>query len=235
MKILTVISNYNEEFNIQSTIEDIRNNSTISTDILVIDNSSNDKSIEIIKALGVDYLVHPVNTGGSAGVIKTALVYSKYHNYDVYCHMDGDNQHFAAELYNLIKMINDDPSVDIVVGSRFIEKEGFQSHFFRRQGIYIFSKILSKLTKTKLTDITSGFRAYNRKAIVFFATKYKHELDASVQMLLVASFNGLKIKETPVKMKPRMAGKSEINFVNALKFPIYSGINLIGTLIQKNR
>ncbi len=235
MKILTVISNYNEEKNIKATIEDIRNNSTINSDILVIDNSSTDRSLEIIKELGVDYLEHPVNTGGSAGVIKTALAYSMYHDYDIYCHMDGDNQHFASELDKLVNIIIEDPSVDIVIGSRFIEKKGFQSYFFRRQGIFLFSKIISLLTKTKLTDITSGFRAYNKKTIEIFSKKHKHELEACVQMLLLASYNGLKLRETSVKMKPRMAGKSEFNFINAIKFPIYSSINLIGTLTQKKK
>ena len=187
----------------------------------------------MIKASGVDYLVHPVNTGGSAGVIKTALFYSYYHNYDIYCHMDGDNQHCAAELEKLVQPLIDNES-DIVIGSRFIEKKGFQSHFLRRSGIRFFSKILSNKTKHKLTDITSGFRAYNKNAIEYFALKYKHEIEASVQMLLIASFSGLIIKEVPVIMKPRKTGKSEIHLINALKFPIYGTISLIGTLLQKH-
>ena len=183
--------------------------------------------------MNVNYLVHPVNTGGSAGVIKTALQYAYYHNYDIYCHMDGDNQHCASELAKLVKQLTDTES-DIIIGSRFIDKKGFQSNFLRRVGIKFFSYILTLITKNKLTDITSGFRAYNRKAIEYFAIRYKHELEACVQMLLIANFAGLKINEVPVIMKPRVTGKSEINLINAIKFPIYGTINLIGTFLQKH-
>jgi glycosyltransferase involved in cell wall biosynthesis len=142
MRILTVISNYNEEKAIALTIQDIRENSTIQTDILVIDNCSTDKSLEIIRESKVDYLLHPVNSGGSAGVIKTALAFAAFHNYDIYCHMDGDNQHKAAELIKIVQpLLNED--ADVVTGSRFIEKKGFQSSFTRRQGIFLFSKLIS--------------------------------------------------------------------------------------------
>lgn len=232
MKVLTVISNFNEENSINETIFDVLNNATITTDVLVIDNSSSDNSLKVIKGNNIDYLSHPVNTGGSAGVIKTAFVYASYYNYDVYCHMDGDNQHCASELEKLIvPLINE--GKDIVIGSRFIKNEGFQSSFFRRVGIKFFSYILTKITKNKFTDITSGFRAYNKNAIEFFSKNFKHEIEASVQLPLVASFAGLKIVEVPVIMKPRTTGKSEINLVNAIKFPVYATISLIGTLLQK--
>lgn len=233
MKILTIISNFNEENAILETIEDIKKNCRIHTDILVIDNSSIDSSISKIRKSNQDYLVHPINTGGSAGVIKTALLYSFLNNYDIYAHMDGDNQHCASELNKIIEPLLKQES-DIVIGSRFIEKKGFQSHFLRRMGITLFSYILTKITKNKLTDITSGFRAYNKKAIEYFALKCKHEFEASVQMLLIASFADLKISEVPVIMRPRTTGKSEINIINALKFPVFGTISLIGTLLQKH-
>ena len=164
MKILVVVSNYNEQDVISSTIEDIRQNATIEADLLVIDNCSSDKSVSIVENLGVDYLKHPVNTGSSAGVIKTAFAYACYHDYDIYCHMDGDNQHKAEELIKIVKPILDDEA-DVVTGSRYIEKKGFQSTLFRRMGINFFSGLISLVTGNRFTDITSGFRAYNKKAI----------------------------------------------------------------------
>lgn len=233
MKILIVISNFNESGVIEKTIRDVSLNCPFEADILIIDNASTDNSIEIIKNHKVDYLIHPANTGGSAGVIKTAIKYAYLNNYDIYCHMDGDNQHNASELGKLIEPIFNE-SIDIVIGSRFIKSVGFQSTFFRRIAIQIFSRILTFITKSKLTDITSGFRAYNKKAMEYFELKYKHEFEASVQMLLIAAFAQLKISEVPVIMKPRTTGRSEVNIFNALKFPIYGTINLIGTLIQKH-
>lgn len=232
MRILTVISNYNEEKAIAKTIHDVKNNSTIKTDILVIDNCSTDNSIEVIKECKVNYLRHPVNTGGSAGVIKTAFAYAYYHGYDIYCHMDGDNQHMASELEKIVTPILGGEA-DVVTGSRFIEKKGFQSSFIRRIGIVLFSKMISIVTKSKFTDITSGFRAYNHKAIKFFATQFKQEIETITQLELVMHYGGLKRKDVPVLMKPRLTGRSEINFTNAVKFPIYNFIGFIGTILKK--
>lgn len=232
MKILTVISNFNEEDAIKETISDVRNNTTIESDILVIDNCSNDNSIAIIKELGVDYLVHPVNTGGGFGVIKTAFTYAYYHNYDIYCHIDGDNQHNASELINIVKpLLNNE--ADIVTGSRFIEHKGFQSSLIRRIGIFSFSWLLSLVTRREFTDITSGFRAYNKKAIKYFGSKFKQEIETVTQLELVMHYAGLRGKDVPVTMNARTSGKSEINFTNAVKFPVYNLISFIGTVIQK--
>ncbi len=233
LRILTVISNYNEEKLIESCINDFKQNSTIASDLLAIDNASTDRSVELILRNGTDCLCHPVNTGGSAGVIKTALLYSFLYDYDIYCHLDGDCQHNASELAKLIQPIID-KKANMVVGSRFLDKEGFQSFFMRRLGILSFSYIVSRLAGQKITDLTSGFRAYDKKAISFFAKQYKHEFEPCIQMLLIASFAGLIIKEIPVRMNPRCAGRSEIGIVQALKFPVLGAMYIIGIILQKN-
>ena len=232
MKILTIISNFNEEREILNTINDFRQNATIESDLVVIDNWSQDRSIDIIKDSGVEYLLHPVNTGGGAGVIKTALMYAYIEGYDVYCHMDGDNQHNASDLEKLLKPIIADEA-DIVIGSRFIEGKGFQSTLIRRMGIKLFSNIVTMMTDYSITDITQGFRVFNRKAIVFFGKKYKHEYEVCVQMLLMSYLAGLRVKEVPIAPKPRLSGRSEINFINGLKFPLFGFLSLVAAMLQK--
>jgi glycosyltransferase involved in cell wall biosynthesis len=232
-RILTVISNYNEEKLIERCIDDFRQNATIASDLLVIDNASTDGSVALIQKRNIDCLSHPVNTGGSAGVIKTALLYSFLNNYDIYCHFDGDAQHNASELAKLIQPIVDGEA-DIVIGSRFLKRKGFQSFFIRRLGIFSFSYLVSLIAGQKITDLTSGFRAYNKNAIGFFTTQYKHEFEPCIQMLLLAAFAGLVIKEVPTIMNPRLAGRSEISLVKALKFPIYGLTYIIGTMLQRH-
>jgi glycosyltransferase involved in cell wall biosynthesis len=233
MRVLTIISNYNEEGAIAASIQDFRTNATIQSDLLVVDNSSTDLSFEIIGKSGADYLRHPVNTGGSAGVVKTALLYAFLNDYDVYCHMDGDHQHNARELTKIVQPVLDGQA-DIVIGSRFIKHEGFQSLPIRKLGILTFSRLVSWLTGQRITDPTSGFRAYNRRAIAFFARQYKHQFEACVQMLMVAAYAGLRISEVPVIMNPRLTGRSEFNFKNAVKFPVFGIVSIIGTRLQKN-
>lgn len=233
MKTLTVISNYNEEACISATIEDVIKNKSIVTDILVIDNSSTDNSLSLIKKSGVDYLIHPVNTGSSSGVMKTAFAYAYYHDYDIYCHMDGDNQHLASELKKIVDPLIQENNVDIVTGSRYIDKQGFQSTFLRRVTISFFSKLISIVTKSSFTDITSGFIAYNRRAIKYFATNFKHEIDTATQLQLITYYAGLKRKDVPVFMRARTTGVSEFNISNTIKFPVYNLISFIGIIINR--
>ena len=234
MRILTVISNYNEQDAIEAAIADFRSNATIVSDLLVIDNCSADRSFELIKKSGANYLRHPANTGGSAGVIKTALLYADLNDYDIYCHMDGDNQHNARELEKIVQPILDG-AANIVIGSRFIKREGFQSLPVRRLAIRTFSWLASRLSGQDITDLTSGFRAYDRRAITFFSRQFKHEFDACVQLLLVAALAGLTIKEVPVLMNPRLTGRSEFNFINSAKFPIFSIVSIVGTMLQRKK
>lgn len=231
-RIITIISNYNEEKSIKLCIDDFKKNSTITSDFLVIDNASTDKSVAIVLDNGVKCLSHPVNTGGSVGVIKTALLYAQLNDYDIYCHLDGDGQHNAQELIKLIEPITAGKA-DIVIGSRFLGREGFQSFFLRRIGIFFFSWLISRITGQKITDLTSGFRAYNKKAITFFAQKYKHEFEPCIQMVLVAHYAGLTIGEVPTVMNSRIAGCSEFSLIKALKFPFVGLISVIGTRLQK--
>lgn len=234
MRVLTVISNYNERGAIERTIRDFREQSSVRADLLVIDNGSSDGSLDVARKLGVDYLRHCVNTGGSAGVIKTALLYGFSKGYDVYSHMDGDHQHNARQLDKIVAPI-ESGMADIVIGSRFISREGFQSFPLRKLGIHSFSKLVSWCIGQPISDLTSGFRAYNRKAMTLFAHQYQHEFEACVQMLLVAGYAGMRIKEVPTVMNPRLTGKSEITLRNAIKFPVYGLISIIGTRLQKKR
>ncbi|MDX9930177.1 MAG: glycosyltransferase family 2 protein [Bacteroidales bacterium] len=233
MKILTVISNFNEEGAVGNTIRDIRDNSPLKSDLLVIDNCSSDDSINVIRSEGADYLIHAVNSGSSAGVIKSALAYAYRYGFDIYCHMDGDNQHLAAELGKIVLPVLNGEA-DVVVGSRFLEDGGFRSSYLRRRGIFLFSCLTTLVTGNRYTDITSGFRAYNRKAIEFFAGSFRQEIDTITQLELAMHYAGLRRIEVPVRMRARKTGRSEFNFRNTVKFPVYNIIGLLGTVIQNN-
>lgn len=232
-KILIAIIAYNEEKNIEKTIKDLRDNN-FGYDIVVVDNASKDKTVEIAKSLGVDVISHCVNTGGGMGTVTTYLTYAYSRGYDCVCQFDGDGQHIAKEIKKITNPIINNEA-DYVIGTRFINKKGFQSTFLRRIGIRLFSIILSKIIKQKLTDSTSGFKAYGKNVMNTFAKKVRIQLNDINQMLLLAYFNGARIKEIPIVMKEREAGVSEFNIINSIMFPIKGVVNIIGTYLQKNK
>jgi glycosyltransferase involved in cell wall biosynthesis len=229
-RVLVAVVVYNEEGNLGRVIADLREHCAY--DVVVVDNASTDGSIAICKRLGVPYVAHCTNTGGGMGTVKTYFQYAYVHGYDVLCQFDGDGQHIAAHLPAIVDPVLDGRA-DYVIGSRFLEKKGFQSSAVRRIGINLFSYLTSRIIGQNVTDITSGFRAYGKPVIELFARHYKHELYDTSQLLLLAHYAGARILEVPVEMQPRLSGVSEHTPLRASLFPFLSALNIVGCLLQR--
>ena len=232
MKILIAVIAYNEENSILGVISDLKQNN-FGYDIVVIDNGSFDKTAEICRKNSISVISHCINDGID-GTWKTFYKYAYENDYDIVCQFDGDGQHIASELNKIITpVINKE--ADRVIGSRFINNQGFQSYFIRRIGIRLFSNLISLFIGYKLYDITSGFLAMNRKIISFFANYYKNEISDPNQGILLTHFIGAKIMEVPVKMKERKHGKSYYGLLNSIAYPLKGVVNIIGCLLLKNQ
>ena len=234
MKILISVISYNEEANIEATLRDLLDHD-LGYDIVVIDNGSSDRTSLICRELGVRVVRHCVNTGSSVGTLLSYFNYAYANDYDVLCQFDADGQHKADELNRIIAPVQAGEA-DVVIGSRFIERVGFQSTATRRIGIWLFSRLFSRVTGVHVTDITSGFRAYSRKVIVFFGHTYRDPIyDSMNQFLLLAHFAGFRIAEVPVTMRSRQFGQSEFNLWNSIAFPVKGVMTFITCLLQRRR
>lgn len=214
MKILVIIPAYNEEGNILNTISDLKKYQP-EIDKIVINDSSIDNTKELLIKENIDYIDLPINLGIGGGV-QTGYLYAYYNGYDIAIQVDGDGQHCASEIQKLI-----DPIVrgeaDITIGSRFITKEGFQSSFARRLGISFLSRLILCLTHKRVYDVTSGFRAVNRKYIELFSKEYAQDYPEP-ESIVVAAKNGAAIKEVPVIMRERSSGTSSISSFKSLLY-----------------
>ncbi len=231
-RVLVAIIAYNEEESIRSTIQDLID-CDLGYDLVLVDNGSMDDTVAIAREMGIPCVSHFINSGGSSGTLMTYFNYAYRYGYDILCQFDGDGQHIASELPKIVEPIINGEA-DYVIGSRFLTKEGFQSYAFRRMGIRLFSIIDSLILRQKVTDITSGARAYNKNVIEFFARKYHHEVYDTNQLLLISHYSGARIKEVPVLMRERLHGTSEFNFFTSLAFPAVCLINIIGTWLQRS-
>jgi len=231
MRILIAVIAYNEVKNIADCLSDLISNKN-NYDIILVDNSSDDGTIDIAKKNGINTLIHASNIGGCYGTIFTYFKYAYLEKYDIVCQFDGDGQHIAEELHKIIEPIQKNEA-DYIIGSRFLDKVGFQSYFLRRLGIKLFAKLDSLIIGHKVTDVTSGFRAHGRKVIELFGKHYKHEIYDTNQLLLLSHFAGIKIVEVPVRMKERIHGESDFNILNSVTYPFKGIVNILGTLLQK--
>lgn len=216
MKKLVIIPAFNEEGNLEKTIGDIKNNAP-DFDYVIINDCSTDKTLEMCRKHGFSYLNLPVNLG-IGGAVQTGYRYAYYHGYDIAVQFDGDGQHSAAHLENMVSELLKTDS-DMVIGSRFIEKEGFQSSGLRRIGIKYFTVLIKILTGKKITDPTSGMRMVNRKLLERFTDEYPKDYPEPESVVTILS-EKYKVIEIPVVMNEREEGVSSISLKNSIYYMI---------------
>jgi glycosyltransferase involved in cell wall biosynthesis len=217
MKLLTLIPAYNEEKTILNVIEEIKTNLP-GTDILVVNDGSTDKTKEILQhQKDITVLHHPYNMG-IGGAVWTGFNYFCRNKYEFLVRIDGDGQHPPALAKTLLQPLYAGKA-DLVIGSRFITREGYISSFHRRGGIKLLNLLTAFLMKEKITDNTSGFRAYSRKAVFILAKDYPFDYPEPIEVYLLHR-NGLKIKEISTKMKERSGGVSSISLLHSYYYLI---------------
>ena len=216
MKKLVIIPAFNEEGNLEKTIKDIKDNAP-DFDYVIINDCSTDKTLEMCRRHGFSYLNLPVNLG-IGGAVQTGYRYAYYHGYDIAVQIDGDGQHSASHLEDMVTTLIDTES-DMVIGSRFIEKEGFQSSGLRRIGIKYFTGLIKLLTGKKITDPTSGMRMVNKKLLEKFTDEYPKDYPEPESVVTILS-EKYKVTEIPVVMNEREEGVSSISLKNSVYYMI---------------
>jgi glycosyltransferase involved in cell wall biosynthesis len=229
MKKLVIIPAYNEEKNIKHVVEDIVNNSQ-GFDYVVINDSSADDTKSVCVKNGYNFVNLPVNLG-IGGAVQTGYLYAYANNYDIVVQFDGDGQHDARYLNNMFEYMNSN-KLDMLIGSRFIKNEGFQSSFARRIGIVYFSILIRKLTGATITDPTSGYRMINRDLIKLFCQYYPKDYPEPESVVTVLRNNYL-VGEMPVIMKERENGESSINFVKSFYYMVKVTLAILIDMIKK--
>lgn len=201
-KIFIIIPVWNEEKNISSVLYSLTKNYE---NIIIIDDGSNDKTIEIAKQFPVTILNHIINRGQGAS-LQTGNEYAIKNNADIIVHFDGDGQFLVEEINDLINPIKNE-GYDIVFGSRFLEKES-KIPWLKKNVLLKVGKIVNKtLFKIKTTDPQSGFRAMTKETAK--KIKIEHDQMAHCSEILHKSFkNKLKIKEIPMTVIYNKFGQS---------------------------
>ncbi len=207
MKKIAIIPAYNEQDSIVKTVTDLQKKAP-DFDYIIINDCSKDNTMDICREHGLKVLNLPINLG-IGGAVQTGYLYAYQHNYDVAVQFDGDGQHDAAYLEAMSEVLEKE-QIDMVIGSRFITKEGVQSSGLRRVGIRYFAFLTKLLFGQEITDATSGMRMCNRKVMELFIKDYPRDYPEpeSVARLLR---HKCRIKEIPVVMHEREAGVSSIS------------------------
>jgi glycosyltransferase involved in cell wall biosynthesis len=215
---LAVVPAYNEGATVGRVVRAIQDKAP-GFDVVVIDDGSTDGTADEAAAAGAKVIRHPFNLG-IGGAVQSGFFYALDHGYDYMVQVDGDGQHDPAEIGRLRECMNADYTVDMVCGSRFLsEDQQYPAPISRRTGIHIFAFIVSRLVGQRVSDPTSGFRLYNRRAIALFARDYPHDYP-EVEAVLMLHVHRLRMREIPVRMFQRGGGSSSISSGKSLYYMV---------------
>lgn len=228
-KRLVIIPAYNEAGNIEKTVKDIIENAP-SFDYVIINDCSKDNTLQICEEKGFHVINLPINLGIGGGV-QTGYRYAKRKGYDIAVQFDGDGQHNAKYLEAMADEM-EEQGLDMLIGSRFITNEGFQSSVMRRIGIKYFTYVIRLLTGTTITDPTSGMRMVNRALIEYFADDYPKDYPEPESVVTTLK-KKYQVSERPVIMNEREEGVSSISPIKSVYYMIKVSMAILITAIGK--
>ncbi|MGL4971675.1 MAG: glycosyltransferase family 2 protein [Culicoidibacterales bacterium] len=229
MKTLLIIPAFNEEESIVNLLQELRGFPQY--DIIVINDCSSDQTEELVREQDVRCISLPINLGLS-GAVQTGLKYGREKNYDICVQIDGDGQHVPREIEKLIEEIRN--GADIVIGSRFLgEKVRYEQTLFRKLGAQHITLMIWLFSGLKLTDPTSGMRAYN-KTVFYEIAEATNERPEPDTMLFFAR-RGFKIQEVNVEMRERQGGESYLTPWKAVKYMIENTLSFIYVFLRTKK
>ena len=180
--------------------------------VVVVDDGSRDDTARIARAAGARVISHAINLGVGAAM-GTAFMYAARTGYDAVVQFDGDGQHRPEHIAELIAGLSD---ADVVIGSRYSAGGSYKSSAPRRAVQRLIAAVASAYARTRLTDATSGFRAAGPRAVAVFAAHYPAEwLGDTVESIVLATRQGLRVREVPVGMDQRAGGAPSQSILRA--------------------
>jgi glycosyltransferase involved in cell wall biosynthesis len=201
-------------FNEASTINDVLANvieklkaEGADFEVIAVDDGSTDGTPEQLKVLRKSYpkhvrvVRHLINRGNGAALRSGTRIAKG----SIIVYMDADGQHTPDDIHKLLDLI---PPYDLVVGSRTKE---YQSSWYRRIANNFYNRFASWLSQTEVKDLTSGFRAMRREAVVHFLPLFPNGFSAPTTTTLAFLKAGYNVAFLPIHVGKRAAGKSKIN------------------------
>ena len=226
---IILIPAFNEEQRIAAVIRGIKC-ALPDADILVVNDGSRDDTAAAARQAGAIVVSHPFNMGYGV-TIQTGYKYARDKGYDYLVQIDADGQHDPTCIPALLAPVVAG-EVDIAIGSRFLGNS-YRPPFARRAGMAIFRQIVSLVTGTFITDTTSGFQAFNRDVISFFATDIFPVDYPDADMLIMLHRAGFRMTEVPVRMFENSEGKSMHSGLKPLYYMFKMLLSICVTLMRE--
>ena len=226
---IVLIPAFNEEKRIAPVIAGVRA-AVPDASVVVVNDGSRDGTAAVARRAGAIVVSHPFNMGYGAA-IQTGYKYARDKGYDYLVQLDADGQHDPTCIPSLLAAVIDGRA-DIAIGSRFLGSS-YRPTLARRAGMALFRRIVALVTGLSVTDTTSGFQAFNRDVIRFFATDIFPVDYPDADMLIMLHRSGFRMTEVPVRMFENSEGKSMHSGIKPLYYMFKMLLSICVTLMRE--
>ena len=224
LRVLIIIPAHNEEASLPGTLAEVRAKAPEAS-VLVVDDGSRDATAAAARAAGIPVVRHSVNLG-VGGALQTGFRWAVERGFDVGVQLDADGQHDPAYLETLLEPVRAG-RCDVAIGSRYVTQTGYRAPLHRRLGMVMFSGVVRLALGQRISDTTSGFRAYTRPVMLICQHEFPKDFP-DAPLLISLSRHGFRLEEVAVEMRERKAGESFYTLGKQLYYPYK---NLLASLM----
>jgi len=223
-RALVVIPALDEEESLPRILDEMRATAP-DYDVLVIDDGSRDRTSEVARERGFPVVRHPFNLGVGAA-LQTGFRWAVARDYAIGIQLDADGQHDPRFLDALSAPVAAG-ECDVTIGSRYVEASHYRAPLIRRLGMVLFSFVVRLALRERISDTTSGFRAYGRPVMEVCQHDFPKDFPDAPLLISLAK-HGFRLREVPVTMRERQAGTSFYTLGKSLYYPYK---NLVASLM----
>jgi len=229
--LLVIVPAYNEEAAIAGVVNEIRQYMP-GVGVLVIDDSSSDGTRRVATAAGANVLPLPHHLG-LGGCVQAGYKLAYELGYEYVIRVDGDGQHDARDIPRIFERLKES-GCEMVIGSRFVERNGQRTGAVRSLGIRFFRLVLRPILGRPVYDPTSGFVGVNRRALDVFSRSFPLEYP-EIEALVVLQRRRFSFEEVPCKFRPRRTGRSSITPVKSLYYIVHVLLGVFVNVLKFER
>lgn len=227
-RALVIMPAWNEAETVGDTVREVLATGE-DIDVLVVNDGSTDETASVAASAGATVLNLPFNLG-VGGAMRAGFRFAVREGYEAVIQVDADGQHNPADIRRVLGGLK---NADISIGARFADRGAYKVSGPRKWAMQVLAAVISRLSRTRLTDVTSGFRAANSRALAQYLEHYPAEyLGDTIDSLVVAIRSGCTVTQIPVEMRVRQGGKPSHN---PLKASIYLGRSVFALLFALTR
>ncbi len=228
-RVLVIVPAHDEQESLPVTLDELREKAP-GLDVLVVDDGSRDRTAQVARDRGVPVVIHAVNLG-VGGALQTGFCWALRHGYDVGVQLDADGQHDPAYLAALLEPVMRGVC-DVSIGSRYVARSGYRAPLARRLGMMLFSSVVRLSVGQRITDTTSGFRAYDREVMEICQHDFPKDFP-DAPLLIDLARRGFRLIEVPVEMRAREAGRSFYTLGKSLYYPYKNILASLMVLLKR--